>query len=846
VRVVLVADLIWRAPGGEEERIPLPADGGIIGRSPGVEICIPHPSISRRHARLRPEVSGSWRITDLGSRNGVIVRSRRVSDAELAPADPIQLGDIVLSIVPETAAESAEEPAKGAAPPLAPTSLAGDHLEARSIAPGSEPFPFELLAERLEIETPPPGREAAPASEPGAEPDSASEDERAALLARVAELRATAGTLPAASSPGAPAANERPAEPGAESAPNTLPAAPRREGLFRASERRILFVVAALLATAALILTFAPDAADPGTAATAPTSAASSGGREPGEAAPAVPDLANLAAPESGRESGAATVAAPPRRTIVERVAALPPEAAPLAWRATAFLFGRGPTPAELALLGEEGSGALLAAARRDSEHWRHRARAALVRAGRSLAEPLPAELLPAETPLDLASWADRVRRLAPGGSEDPLPAPDGDDSAYAEAFRRALALPARPANGLGAALRSAWTVGAGRALDPEVEGWIDELALSQVAGEELLHRFLLLAAPAHPAVRAGASAEELARWLVPEEGDPPSVAAPVEAAGETAPADAGARDGERVPAELWWAVAVERRLPVPAAAAPRGGPPGRMRLEVLCPFPLRPLLGTPERVPRLWRRLDRSRLGIFARSERSADELHRLASAPAEDEAWVVAEGSAEGAARTRARVADGFLLPALGDLARRLALHPAREAHSPAIAAWLARAREGKSSAGERLFRAGGYHLVPGEWRAAAYRPATRALLLAGAHLLEHPGAASVVRVVLAEEPREGAEGEWEEWMTALELVAGRLDGHSFSLWLWGPAEGGEGSLALSVEWGPEVRRGWVTEEEHPAEELHPRLATEVAAPPGEPTPAPVPAPATGEEGG
>jgi predicted component of type VI protein secretion system len=68
----------------------------VLGRLPECDVTLADPSVSRRHARIT-EQGGSWRITDLGSTNGVKVNGERVADADLAHGDRIELGTVRLA-----------------------------------------------------------------------------------------------------------------------------------------------------------------------------------------------------------------------------------------------------------------------------------------------------------------------------------------------------------------------------------------------------------------------------------------------------------------------------------------------------------------------------------------------------------------------------------------------------------------------------------------------------------------------------------------------------------------------------------------------------------------------------
>lgn len=63
----------------------------VIGRSRECDVVLDDANVSRRHAELRAE-GGRWRISDLGSTNGVKVNRRRVEDVALQHGDRVTIG----------------------------------------------------------------------------------------------------------------------------------------------------------------------------------------------------------------------------------------------------------------------------------------------------------------------------------------------------------------------------------------------------------------------------------------------------------------------------------------------------------------------------------------------------------------------------------------------------------------------------------------------------------------------------------------------------------------------------------------------------------------------------------
>lgn len=79
--------LIW----GDRE-ISLSPGENLIGRAVGSVLWVDDTAVSRRHARILIDDSGAV-IEDLGSKNGTLIRGRRISGTrKLTDKDPIQIG----------------------------------------------------------------------------------------------------------------------------------------------------------------------------------------------------------------------------------------------------------------------------------------------------------------------------------------------------------------------------------------------------------------------------------------------------------------------------------------------------------------------------------------------------------------------------------------------------------------------------------------------------------------------------------------------------------------------------------------------------------------------------------
>ncbi len=91
------------ARGGQQQSFDVPAlfkgkSRLVVGRAPDCDICLPHPSVSRYHARIEQRPAGLF-LTDLSSVNGVWVSGRRVSEeTPLREGDRVGIGPFLLSI----------------------------------------------------------------------------------------------------------------------------------------------------------------------------------------------------------------------------------------------------------------------------------------------------------------------------------------------------------------------------------------------------------------------------------------------------------------------------------------------------------------------------------------------------------------------------------------------------------------------------------------------------------------------------------------------------------------------------------------------------------------------------
>ncbi|HBT95409.1 MAG TPA: DUF2662 domain-containing protein, partial [Coriobacteriia bacterium] len=64
----------------------------VIGREDGCDIKLVDANVSRKHAQLTQDVTGTWKVTDLGSTNGSKLNGSPVTKALLCDGDVIIIG----------------------------------------------------------------------------------------------------------------------------------------------------------------------------------------------------------------------------------------------------------------------------------------------------------------------------------------------------------------------------------------------------------------------------------------------------------------------------------------------------------------------------------------------------------------------------------------------------------------------------------------------------------------------------------------------------------------------------------------------------------------------------------
>ncbi len=129
-----------------------------VGRAPECDISLADTKISRRHAEF--DASGpSPRVTDLGSRNGILVNGRKVGAADLVPGDVVTVGDAQIRFeervveMPErvTVAPLADDRTAVMPPPVGPP---GGLSAPPPVAAPLPPAPSPVGASRADVQGP--------------------------------------------------------------------------------------------------------------------------------------------------------------------------------------------------------------------------------------------------------------------------------------------------------------------------------------------------------------------------------------------------------------------------------------------------------------------------------------------------------------------------------------------------------------------------------------------------------------------------------------------------------------------------------------------------------------------
>jgi pSer/pThr/pTyr-binding forkhead associated (FHA) protein len=72
----------------------------MIGRFPGLDIELPRPAVSRKHARIKQE-DGTYTIEDMGSTNGFLVNGKKTAYAVLKAGDKITIESFTIVFNPK-------------------------------------------------------------------------------------------------------------------------------------------------------------------------------------------------------------------------------------------------------------------------------------------------------------------------------------------------------------------------------------------------------------------------------------------------------------------------------------------------------------------------------------------------------------------------------------------------------------------------------------------------------------------------------------------------------------------------------------------------------------------------
>jgi predicted component of type VI protein secretion system len=73
----------------------------LVGRSPGSDIYVDNPGVSREHCRFERTPEGGYRVVDLESANGTFVNGERVQTSAVRSNDVVQFGKYSISVTVE-------------------------------------------------------------------------------------------------------------------------------------------------------------------------------------------------------------------------------------------------------------------------------------------------------------------------------------------------------------------------------------------------------------------------------------------------------------------------------------------------------------------------------------------------------------------------------------------------------------------------------------------------------------------------------------------------------------------------------------------------------------------------
>jgi hypothetical protein len=90
----------WRTPRLPRFKLPSTEPTRIvIGRAPGCDFILSDLSVSRRHAELYRNESGTWMVSDLGSMNGTRVNGWRLTGpTQVRPGDQLGFGNLAFIV----------------------------------------------------------------------------------------------------------------------------------------------------------------------------------------------------------------------------------------------------------------------------------------------------------------------------------------------------------------------------------------------------------------------------------------------------------------------------------------------------------------------------------------------------------------------------------------------------------------------------------------------------------------------------------------------------------------------------------------------------------------------------
>lgn len=117
-----MARLLVQTEGLGMQAIELRMGVNRVGRSRDCEICLPHTTVSSRHAELAISEDGVY-LRDTHSTNGTFLNGQPIAESWLAPGHEVKFGDVILTVESTDALIAIPQYERGEPAPVAPVVL---------------------------------------------------------------------------------------------------------------------------------------------------------------------------------------------------------------------------------------------------------------------------------------------------------------------------------------------------------------------------------------------------------------------------------------------------------------------------------------------------------------------------------------------------------------------------------------------------------------------------------------------------------------------------------------------------------------------------------------------------